>query len=74
MFIYYETLPNDIRETFGWKIANYQELFFRSYKRRFFMKFLLSGTELVALIMAVYFIIFVLGGNNGWQACIDRWT
>ena len=55
----------DFKKQLSLKIANYQELFFRSYKRRFFMKFLLSGTELAALIMAVYFIIFVLGGNNG---------
>ena len=55
----------DFKKQLSLKIAYYQELFYRNYKKNFMMKFLLSGTELVALIMVAYFIIFVLGGNNG---------
>ena len=55
----------DFKKQLLLKIASYQEIFYRNYKINFLIKFLLSGTELVALIMIVYFIIFLLGGNNG---------
>ena len=55
----------DFKKQLSLKIAYYQEKFYQSYKINFLMKFILSGTELVALIMILYFIIFVLGGNNG---------
>ena len=55
----------DFKKRLALKIAHYQENFYQKYKRDFIMKFIVSGTEFVAIVMAVYFIIFILGGNNG---------
>ena len=60
-------MPNsyDFKKQLALKIAYYYEIFYHKYKINFLMKFFLGGTELIALLMAAYFIIFVLGGNNG---------
>ena len=55
----------DFKKRLSLKIANYQEKFYQKYKNKFIMRFILCGTEFVAFVMAVYFIIFFLGGNNG---------
>lgn len=55
----------DLKKLLSLKIAYYQEIIYRKYKINFLMKFLLIVTEFIALLMVVYFIIFVLGGNNG---------
>ena len=56
----------DFKKQLSLKIAYYQEVFYHKYKINFLIKFLLSGAELVAVLMVAYFIIFVLGGNNGF--------
>ena len=56
----------DFKKRLALKIAHYEEVIYHNYKVDFLLKMLICGTELVAIIMAVYFIIFVLGGNNGW--------
>ena len=56
----------DFKKRLALKIAHYEEVIYHNYKVDFLLKMLICGTELVAFIMAVYFIIFVLGGNNGW--------
>lgn len=55
----------DFKKRLALKIAHYEESIYNKYKRKFIMSFFLNGTELVAIFMIVYFIIFVLGGNNG---------
>ena len=56
----------DFKKRLSLKIAHYQELFYQKYKVNFIMKFIVSCTELVAIVMAIYFMIFILGGNHGW--------
>ena len=55
----------DFKKRLAHKIAHYEEVIYHNYKVDFLMKFLISSTELIAIIMAVYFIISFLGGNNG---------
>ena len=55
----------DFKKQLALKIAHYEEVIYHNYKVDFLMKFLVSGTELISIIMAVYFIISFLGGNNG---------
>ena len=55
----------DFKKRLSLKIAHYEEVIYHNYKVGLLLKVLISSTELVAMIMAVYFIIFVLGGNNG---------
>ena len=56
----------DFKKRLALKISHYQEIFYQKYKVNFIMKFIVSCTELVAIVMAIYFMIFILGGNNGW--------
>ena len=56
----------DFKKRLRHKIASYEENIYNKYKRNFITNFLLASTEFVAIAMMVYFIIFVLGGNNGW--------
>ena len=55
----------DFKKRLALKIAHYEEVIYHNYKVDFLMKFLISATELISIIMAVYFIISFLGGNNG---------
>lgn len=56
----------DFKKRLNQKIAYYDEKIYRNYKINFLIRLLISGTELVSLGMAVYFIMSVLGGNNVW--------
>lgn len=55
----------DFKKRLALKIAHYEEVIYHNYKVDLLMKFMISVTELISFIMAVYFIIFFLGGNNG---------
>lgn len=55
----------DFKKRLALKIAHYEEVIYHNYKVDFLIKFLISATELISIIMAVYFIISFLGGNNG---------
>ena len=47
----------DFKKRLALKIAHYEEVIYHNYKVDFLMKFLISATELISIIMAVYFII-----------------
>ena len=56
----------DFKKRLNSKIAYYEEKIYNRYKADFFFRLAVIGTELISLGFAIYFILFVCGGNNVW--------
>ncbi len=56
----------DFKKRLNHKISKYDEMIYNKYKADFFFKLTVAGTELISLGLAIYFILFIFGGNNVW--------
>ena len=56
----------DFKKRLNHKISRYDEIIYKRYKRHFFYKLAIAGTELISLVLAVYFIFLTMGGDNVW--------
>ena len=56
----------DFKKRLNSKVAYYEEMIYKRYKRDFFFRLVVIGTELISLAFAIYFILFYCGGDNVW--------